>query len=158
MLKNQMKKAVSVLLSSAIVFGFTGCLDFGGGKKAVIEAAGELAENMAAADMISGFIDTTMSGFWLADDDDIYYDTDFIEYDYYFDSAVLDYAARGERMYFVLSKDGSDLYSGPDFIFGESTNVVCRVDGDLIGLPAVILLRQALILSVSTMSDLMVMK
>ena len=50
MLKNQMKKVVSVLLSSAIVFGFTGCLDFGGGKKAVIEAAGELAENMAAAD------------------------------------------------------------------------------------------------------------
>ncbi|MBR2597148.1 MAG: hypothetical protein IKE09_01195 [Clostridiales bacterium] len=272
MLKNQMKKVVSVLLSSAIVFGFTGCLDFGGGKKAVIEAAGELAENMAAADaskliknstldkksdeataltellsaeygtddekafykaveatieyevdeesvsvnkgeasidiifticdyskvlqdeytniddltaavkkakttevkftaefvkedkewipdnvgskkfmklydyrnadinfaltadMISGFIDTTMSGFWLADDDDIYFDTDFIEYDYYFDSAVLDYAARGERMYFVLSKDGSDLYYGPDFIFGESTNVVCRVDGDLIGL------------------------
>jgi len=272
MLKNQMKKVVSVLLSSAIVFGFTGCLDFGGGKKAVIEAAGELAENMAAADaskliknstldkksdeataltellsaeystddekafykaveatieyevdeesvsvnkgeasidivfticdyskvlqdeytniddltaavkkakttdvkftaefvkedkewipdnvgskkfmklydyrnadinfaltadMISGFIDTTMSGFWLADDDDIYFDTDFIEYDYYFDSAVLDYAARGERMYFVLSKDGSDLYSSPEFIFGESTNVVCRVDGDLIGL------------------------
>ena len=66
--------------------------------------------------------------------DDIYFDTDFIEYDYYFDSAVLDYAARGERMYFVLSKDGSDLYYGPDFIFGESTNVVCRVDGDLIGL------------------------
>ncbi len=271
MLKNQMKKAVSVLLSGAIIFGFTGCLDFGGGKKAVIEAAGELAENMAAADaskliknstldkksdeavaltellsadyssddekafykaveatieyevdeesvsvnkgeasidivfticdyakvlqddytniddltaavkkakttevkftaefvkedkewipdnvgskkflklydyrnaeinlaltadMISGFIDTTMSGFWLAEDD-IYYDTDFIEYDYYFDSAVLDYASRNEMMYFVLSKDGSNLYYGPDFVFGESTNVVCRVDGDLIGL------------------------
>ena len=271
MLKNQMKKAVSVLLSGAIVFGFTGCLDFGGGKKAVIEAAGELAENMAAADaskliknstldkksdeavaltellsadyssddekafykaveatieyevdeesvsvnkgeasidivfticdyakvlqddytniddltaavkkakttevkftaefvkedkewipdnvgskkflklydyrnaeinlaltadMISGFIDTTMSGFWLAEDD-IYYDTNFIEYDYYFDSAVLDYASRNEMMYFVLSKDGSNLYYGPDFVFGESTNVVCRVDGDLIGL------------------------
>ena len=84
--------------------------------------------------MISGFIDKTMSGFWLADDNDIYNDTDFIEYDYYFDSAVLDYSARGERMYFVLSKDGSNLYTGPDFIFGESTNVVCRVDGDLIGL------------------------
>ena len=271
MLKNQMKKAVSVLLTGAIVFGFTGCLDFGGGKKAVIEAAGELAENMAAADaskliknstldkksdeavaltdllsadygsddakafykaveatieyevdeesvtvnkgeasidivftmcdyskvlqdeytniddltaavkkakttevkftaefvkedkewipdnvgskkfmklydyrnadidfaltadMIAGFIDTTMSGFWLADDD-IYYDTDFIEYDYYFNSEVLDYAARGELMYFTLSKDGSTLYYGPDFTFGESTNVVCRVDGDLIGL------------------------
>ncbi len=271
MLKNQMKKAVSVLLTGAIVFGFTGCLDFGGGKKAVIEAAGELAENMAAADaskliknstldkksdeavaltdllsadygsddakafykaveatieyevdeesvtvnkgeasidivftmcdyskvlqdeytniddltaavkkakttevkftaefvkedkewipdnvgskkfmklydyrnadidfaltadMIAGFIDTTMSGFWLADDD-IYYDTDFIEYDYYFNSEVLEYSARGEMMYFTLSKDGSTLYYGPDFVFGESTNVVCRVDGNLIGL------------------------
>ena len=271
MLKNQMKKAVSVLLTGAIVFGFTGCLDFGGGKKAVIEAAGELAENMAAADaskliknstldkksdeavaltellsadygsddakafykaveatieyevdeesvtvnkgeasidivftmcdyskvlqdeytniddltaavkkakttevkftaefvkedkewipdnvgskkfmklydyrnadidfaltadMIAGFIDTTMSGFWLAEDD-IYYDTDFIEYDYYFNSEVLEYSARGEMMYFTLSKDGSTLYYGPDFVFGESTNVVCRVDGNLIGL------------------------
>lgn len=271
MLNNQMKKAVSVLLTGAIVFGFTGCLDFGGGKKAVIEAAGELAENMAAADaskliknstldkksdeavaltdllsadygsddakafykaveatieyevdeesvtvnkgeasidivftmcdyskvlqdeytniddltaavkkakttevkftaefvkedkewipdnvgskkfmklydyrnadidfaltadMIAGFIDTTMSGFWLADDD-IYYDTDFIEYDYYFNSEVLEYSARGEMMYFTLSKDGSTLYYGPDFVFGESTNVVCRVDGNLIGL------------------------
>ena len=50
MLKYQMKKAVSVLLTGAIIFGFTGCLDFGGGKKAVIEAAGDLAANMAAAD------------------------------------------------------------------------------------------------------------
>lgn len=273
MLKHQMKKAVSVLLTGAIIFGFTGCLDFGGGKKAVIEAAGELAANMAAADaskliknstldkksdeaaaltellsseyntddekaffkaveatieyevdeesvsvnkgeasidivfticdyakvlqdeytniddltaavkkakttevtftaefvkedkewipdnvgskkflklydyrnaeinfaltaeMIYGFIDQTMSGFWLADDD-CYLDTDFIEYDYYFDSAVLDYASRGELMYFTLSKDGSTIYYGPDFIFGESTNVVCRVDGDLIGVAA----------------------
>lgn len=272
MLKNQLKKALSAVLTGAILLGFTGCLDFGGGKKAVIEAAGTLAENMAAADaakliknstldkksdeavaltdllsddlntddekaffkaveatieyevdeesvsvskgeasidivftiadyskvlqddytniddltaavkkakttevkftaefvkedkewipdnvgskkflklydyrnaeinlaltadMISGFIDRTMSGFWLADEDDIYYDTDFIEYDYYFDSAVLDYSVRGEMMYFTLSKDGSTLYYGPDFIFGESTNVVCRVDGNLIGL------------------------
>lgn len=271
MLKNQMKKAVSVLLTGAIVFGFTGCLDFGGGKKAVIEAAGTLAENMAAADankliknstldkksdeavaltellsaeystddekafykaveatieyevdeesvtvnkgeasidivfticdyskvlqdeytniddltaavkkakttevkftaefvkedkewipdnvgskkfmklydyrkadvdfaltadMIYGFIDKTMSGFWLADND-TYLDTNFIEYDYYFDSAVLDYASRGEMMYFVLAKDGSNIYYGPTITFGESTNVVCRIDGDLIGL------------------------
>lgn len=271
MLRNQMKKAVSVLLTGAIIFGFTGCLDFGGGKKAVIEAAGTLAENMAAADankliknstldkksdeavaltellsaeyssddekafykaveatieyevdeesvsvnkneasidivfticdyskvlqddytnideltaavkkakttevkftaefvkedkewipdnvgskkfmklydyrnadinlaltadMISSFIDTTMSGFWLAEND-CYTDTNFIEYDYYFDSAVLDYANRGEQMYFALYQDGSAIYYGPNFVFGEATNVACRVDGDQIGL------------------------
>ena len=34
------KKAVSVILTGAVLLSLTGCLDFGGGKKAVLEAAG----------------------------------------------------------------------------------------------------------------------
>ena len=44
------KKAVSVILTGAVLLSLTGCLDFGGGKKAVLEAAGVFAENVAAAD------------------------------------------------------------------------------------------------------------
>ena len=44
------KRAVSVVLTGAVLLSLTGCLDFGGGKKAVIEAAGVLAENIVAAD------------------------------------------------------------------------------------------------------------
>ena len=275
MLKHSIKKSVSLLLTGAILLGFTGCMDFGGGKKAVLEAADTLASDMAAADaskliknstlskksdealaltellsddncsddqiaffnavektieyeidedsvsvskdeasvtiiftmadyadvlledykdvselasaikkadtttvkftaefskedkewipsnvaskkfmklydyrnaeisfaltadMIAGFIDKSESGFWIYDEGngtDKYVDTTFIEYDYYFDSAIQDYKSRGAVIYFVLSKDGVPLYTGPDMIFGENTNVICRVDGDLIGL------------------------
>lgn len=85
------------------------------------------------ADMIKSFIDKDMSGFYLTLDGS-YKDTTFIEYDYYFDSAVYDYEDRDEKIYFILSKDGSQIYTGPYMNFGESTIVACRVDGDLIGL------------------------
>lgn len=48
MINNSLKKTVSVLLTGAILLGFAAC-DFGGGKKAVIEAADSLASDMAAA-------------------------------------------------------------------------------------------------------------
>ncbi len=50
MFRNSFKKVVSVAMTGAILLGFTGCLDFGGGKKAVIEAADTLASDMASAD------------------------------------------------------------------------------------------------------------
>ena len=40
MIRNSLKKAVSVVMTGALLFGLAGCLNFGGGKKAVIEAAG----------------------------------------------------------------------------------------------------------------------
>ena len=48
MINNSLKKTVSVLLTGAILLGFAAC-DFGGGKKAVIEAADSWASDMAAA-------------------------------------------------------------------------------------------------------------
>ena len=272
MIKNSFKKMVSVILTGAVLLGFTGCLDFGGGKKAVIEAAETYAANMAAADaakliknstlnkksdeaaaltellsddnctedeaafykavqntieyeidedsvsvekgaasinieftladygkvlqndyknideltaaikkadtttvkftaefakedkewipdnvgskkfmklydyrnaeidfalsadMIADLIDRNMSSFFWLSDDEKYIDTFFIEYDYYFESEVYDYEDRGEILYFILTKDGEKIYTGPDFVFGSSTNYICRVDGDLIGL------------------------
>ena len=85
-----------------------------------------------SADIIKGFIDESMSGFWLSEDK--YIDTSFIEYDLYLDSAVYDYESRNEYMHIELSKDGSKIYTGPDIKVGESTYVVLRVDSDLIGL------------------------
>ena len=38
MINNSLKKFISVVMTGAIVFGMTGCLDFGGGKKEVLEA------------------------------------------------------------------------------------------------------------------------
>lgn len=90
-----------------------------------------------SADLIAGFIDRNESTFWIYDNgdgSDKYVDTTFIEYDYYFDTAVLDYKDRGEIIYFVLKKDGETLYTSPDLIFGEAVNVVCRVEGSMIGL------------------------
>lgn len=89
------------------------------------------------ADMIAGFIDRAESAFWIYDDNngaEKYVDTTFIEYDYYFDPAITDYKERGEVIYFELTKDGETLYTGPDMIFGEAVNVVCRVDGSSIGI------------------------
>ena len=265
------KKAVSAVLTGAVLLSLTGCLDFGGGKKAVIEAAGVLAENIAAADaatlikessldkkskdataltdllsldgktddekafykavedtieyqvdeesftskkgqasidivftmadyeevlkeeftkiedltaavkkadtkeikftadfvkedkewvadnvgskkflklydyrtakvdlsvsaeMVKGFIDKNMSSFWLAEGDK-YVDTIFIEYTYYFDSAVVDYKDRGIKLFFKLSKDGNEIFTGEDMILGDSTIVTCKVSNDQIGL------------------------
>ena len=46
---NSIKKAISVVMTGAILLGFTGCLDLGGDKKAVIEAADTLASDMISA-------------------------------------------------------------------------------------------------------------
>ncbi len=84
------------------------------------------------ADMIAGFIDRNFSEFWLTSDDK-YTDTDFIEYDYYFDSAVYDYEDRGVYLSYELQKDNVTLYSGGSFLFGSSTNFSCRVDSSMAG-------------------------
>lgn len=79
------------------------------------------------ADMIAGFIDTTMSAFWLTSDG-TYFDTDFIEYDYYFDSAVLEYSDRGTYVYYTLLKDGVAVFTSEEILFGSSTSISCRVE------------------------------
>lgn len=85
------------------------------------------------AEMIASFIDRSMSEFWLASDGK-YIDTTFIEYDYFFDSAVYEYADRGVYVYFKLLKDGSSIFESEDILFGESTNISCRVESADIGL------------------------
>ena len=265
------KKALSAVLAGAVILSLTGCLDFGGGKKAVIEAAGVLAENIVAADaatlikessldkkskdataltellsldgktddekafyeavantveyvvdeesftskkgqasidivftmadyekvlkdeftkiedltaavkkadtkeikftaefvkedkewvadnvgskkflklydyrtaevdlsltaeMVKSFIKKDMSSFWLADEGK-YVDTIFIEYTYYFDSAVVDYKDKGVKIFFKLSKDGEEIFTGEDQILGDSTIVSCKVSNNQIGL------------------------
>ena len=84
-------------------------------------------------EMVTGFIDRGMSAFWLANDGK-YKDTLFIEYNYYFTSDVLDYKERGVKLYFKLSKDGNEVYTGPESVFGESTNVKCKASNTDLGL------------------------
>lgn len=55
--KTFMKKVTSLALTGAIMFGFAGCMDFGG-KKAVLEAANELGESIISADA-SAILDLT---------------------------------------------------------------------------------------------------
>ena len=50
MKKTFLKKSASLLLTGAMILSLSGCLDFGGGKKAVLAAAEALAENIVAAD------------------------------------------------------------------------------------------------------------
>ena len=271
MIRNSLKKSISLILTGAVIMGLSGCLDFGGGKKAVIEAAESYASNMASADaskliknstldkkskeataltellstadssddelafykaventieyeidedsvtvnkdsasidivfsiadyqkvladnyknideltaaikkadtkevkftaefakedkewipdnvgskkflklydyrnaeinlslsadMIAEMIDRDSSTFWFTEDDK-YVNAMFIEYDYYFDSKVYDYEGQGIQLYFTLSKDGTLIYTGPTEDFGISSSLICRVDGDLIGL------------------------
>jgi hypothetical protein len=85
------------------------------------------------ADMVKGFIDKNMSSFWLAEGGK-YVDTIFIEYSYYFDSAVVDYKDRGVKLYFKLSKDGNEVFTGEDQILGDSTIVTCKVSNEQLGL------------------------
>ena len=85
------------------------------------------------AEMIRGFIDYSMSSFWLTENNK-YVDTDFIEFDYYFDSAVLDYADRDVNLYYILKKDDEPLYYSDNILFGVTTNVGCRIDAATIGL------------------------
>ncbi len=85
------------------------------------------------ADMVKGFIDKNMSSFWLAEGGK-YVDTIFIEYSYYFDSAVVDYKDRGVKLYFKLSKDGNEVFTGDDQILGDSTIVTCKVSNEQLGL------------------------
>ena len=84
------------------------------------------------ADMIAGFIDRDISSFWLTTDD-MYIDTDIIEYDYFFNSAVYDYEPRGTYLYFNLVKDELTLYTSEGFLFGSSTSYSCRVDSSMAG-------------------------
>ncbi|MBR3248343.1 MAG: hypothetical protein IKG03_08110 [Clostridiales bacterium] len=88
------------------------------------------------AEMIAGFIDKDESSFWIYGDENKYTDTTFIEYDYYFDSAILGYEDRGEQIYFVLKKDGAQIYCSSDMRLGENAKVECRVEGGDIGLEA----------------------
>ena len=44
-----LKKALAVVMTGSVLLGFTGCLDFGGSKKAVLEAADTLASDMVSA-------------------------------------------------------------------------------------------------------------
>ena len=44
------KKTASVIMAGALLLSLTSCLDFGGGKKAVLEAAQTFGENVASAD------------------------------------------------------------------------------------------------------------
>ena len=86
-------------------------------------------------EMVTGFIDRNMSAFWLANDGK-YKDTLFIEYNYYFTSDVLDYKERCVKLYFKLSKDGNEVYTGPESVFGESTNIKCKASNTDLGLTA----------------------
>ncbi len=61
MIRNSLKKFISIVLTGAVMFGSAGCLDFGGNKKAVIEAAETLASNMASADAAKLIKNSTLS-------------------------------------------------------------------------------------------------
>ena len=80
-------------------------------------------------EMIAEFIDRDLSSFWMAEDG-VYTDTTFIEYDYYFDPGVFDYADKEIYVYFMLLKDGEDIYDGDIFEFGATDTMTCRVDLD----------------------------
>lgn len=71
-------------------------------------------------EMIAGFIDQGKSGFALTYNGQ-YYNTPFIQYDFYFDSAVHDYADRNIMLHTELYKDGQKLNLGDEFVFGTST-------------------------------------
>lgn len=88
-----------------------------------------------SAEMVKGFINKNMSSFWLANDGK-YVDTIFIEYTYYFDSAITDYKDRGVKLFFKLSKDGNEIYTGEETVFGESTVVTCKATNVQLGLDA----------------------
>ena len=49
MIIHSLKKFTAVVLTGSVIFGLAGCLNFGG-NKAVIEAADELASQIADAD------------------------------------------------------------------------------------------------------------
>ncbi len=84
-------------------------------------------------DMIKGFIDRNMCGFWLEKDGKIT-DLNYIEYNYYFKSEALEYKDRGTKIYFVLSKDDKAVFTSPESIFGETTNYKCKVTEEQLGL------------------------
>lgn len=86
-----------------------------------------------SADMVKALINKNMSSFWLAENGK-YVDTIFIEYSYYFDSSVADFKDRGVKLYFKLSKDGTEVFTGEDQILGESTIVTCKVTNEQLGL------------------------
>lgn len=85
------------------------------------------------AEMIAAFIDRNMSSFWLASDGK-YTNTNFIEYDFYFDSEVYEYVERGIYLNYRLLKDGGVIFTSEDILFGDSTNISCRIDSTDIGL------------------------
>ena len=78
-------------------------------------------------EMIAEFIDRDLSSFWLAEGG-VYTDTTFIEYDYFFDTEALDYADKDVFVYFMLLKDGTDIYDSDVIQFGVADCITCRVD------------------------------
>ena len=79
-----------------------------------------------SADMIAGFIDESKSGFALTYNNQ-YYNTPFIQYDYYFDSSVHDYADRNIILHTELDKDGTTITRGDEFTFGSTTLVTFKL-------------------------------
>lgn len=84
-------------------------------------------------DMIKAFIDTNMSGFWLEKDGKLT-DLSYIEYNYYFNNEILGYKDLGIQLYYVLSKDGKQVYTSSTSVFGETTNLKCKVTEEDLGL------------------------
>ena len=80
-------------------------------------------------EMIAEFIDRDLSSFWLTVDG-VYTDTTFIEYDYYFNTEALDYSDKAIYVYFMLLKDGADIYDSDVIQFGVADSITCRVDLD----------------------------
>ena len=84
--------------------------------------------------IVLSLIDYQMSDFWLVGDDGCYMDTSFIEYDLYFNSEVYKYENRGVYLTYRFDKNGTTVYTGEPFLFGESTSVSCRMDTDSLSL------------------------
>lgn len=84
-------------------------------------------------EMIAALIDRKTSSFWLTTDGK-YVDTDLFEYDYYFAAEILDYSTRGVSLFYIIEKDGSEIYRSEYVTLGESTNVCCDLEASELGL------------------------
>lgn len=84
-------------------------------------------------EMIAALIDRKTSSFWLTTDGK-YVDTDLFEYDYYFAAEILEYSTRGVSLFYIIEKDGSEIYRSEYVTLGESTNVCCDLEASELGL------------------------
>lgn len=73
-----------------------------------------------SAEMIASYLDLGKSGFALTTNNQ-YYNTPFIQYDFYFNSAVHDYEDRNMILHTELYKDGTKIADGDEFKFGSTT-------------------------------------